>query len=187
LGGIRSTAQMVSYEVSIGIILLNVVALVGSLNLNDIVFFQQHIYLIIPFFPLFLMFFISSLAETNRPPFDLPEAEAELVSGYNIEYSGAPFAAFFIGEYANIIFMATFSSMIFFGGPISSFLPFGIALSIKVTLLVLLFLFVRSVLPRFRYDQLMSFGFKVMLPISLSFFLLTTTVLFVFNWLPITY
>ena len=178
LGALRSAAQMISYEVSIGLIILNVLILVGSLNISEILKFQSHISLIIPLLPLSIMFFISSLAETNRPPFDLPEAEAELVAGYNIEYSAMGFALFFIGEYANIILMSTMNVIFFLGSLGESILGFQLPsiLSIamfgfKVSLFLFLFIWVRAALPRYRYDQLMNIGWKTFLPLSLAFLL----------------
>ncbi len=176
LGALRSAAQMISYEVSIGVILITVLLPVGSLNLTDIVLAQKNIWFIIPFFPIFILFFISSVAETNRHPFDLPEAEAELVSGYNVEYSSVGFAFFFIGEYANIIFMSALNSILFLGGwlsPLSviDFLEGPIMFSLKILFFIFLFIFIRAILPRYRYDQLMSLGWKVFLPLSLGFFI----------------
>lgn len=173
LGSLRSAAQMVSYEVSIGLIILNLVFFTGSLNLLFIIKAQEIIWFVFPFFPIFLMFFISSLAETNRPPFDLPEAEAELVAGYNVEYSAVGFAFFFIGEYANIILMSTLSVIFFFGGnfffySFNNFIDFFF-ISIKILFFLFSFIIVRAALPRYRYDQLMSLGWKVFLPISLGF------------------
>ena len=186
LGALRSAAQMISYEVSIGIILITVLLPVGSLNLTDIVLAQKDIWFIIPFFPIFILFFISSVAETNRHPFDLPEAEAELVSGYNVEYSSVGFAFFFIGEYANIIFMSALNSILFLGGwlsPISviDFLEGPILLSIKILFFIFLFIFIRAILPRYRYDQLMSLGWKTFLPLSLGFFIFYYGLLLAFN------
>nr|QFQ52394.1 NADH dehydrogenase subunit 1 [Paramoeba aparasomata] len=176
LGALRSAAQMISYEVSIGIILITILLPVGSLNLTDIVLAQKDIWFIIPFFPIFILFFISSIAETNRHPFDLPEAEAELVSGYNVEYSSVGFAFFFIGEYANIIFMSALNSILFLGGWLSPFYLFDflegpVIFSIKILIFIFIFIFVRAILPRYRYDQLMSLGWKVFLPLSLGFFI----------------
>lgn len=176
LGALRSAAQMISYEVSIGIILITVLLPVGSLNLTDIVLAQKDVWFIIPFFPIFILFFISSVAETNRHPFDLPEAEAELVSGYNVEYSSVGFAFFFIGEYANIIFMSALNSILFLGGWLPpfeflSFLPGALLFAIKIVFFIFLFIFIRAIFPRYRYDQLMSLGWKVFLPLSLGFFI----------------
>lgn len=194
LGSLRSAAQMVSYEVSIGLILITLLLCVGSLNLTEIVYFQKTIWFIVPFFPIFLMFFISALAETNRPPFDLPEAEAELVSGYNVEYSAVGFAFFFIGEYANIILMSTLSVIFFFGG---WYIPFmdnfddliyvkQIILALKVFLFMYLFICVRAALPRYRYDQLMKLGWKILLPLSLAWVILVSGTLIAFEALPST-
>ena len=192
LGSIRSAAQMVSYEVSIGIIIINVLLCVGSLNLNDIVKAQQNIWFIIPLFPMFVIFFISSLAETNRPPFDLPEAEAELVAGYQTEYSGMMYAMFWLGEYANILLMCALGSILFLGGWLSplDFYPFNIIpgaiwLIFKILLLFILFALVKAIVPRYRYDQLMRLGWKIFLPLSLTYVVLTASYLFYFNLLPI--
>jgi len=191
LGSLRSAAQMVSYEVSIGLILINILICVGSLNLYDIVEFQRNVWFIIPFFPLFILFFVSALAETNRPPFDLPEAEGELVAGYNVEYSAVGFALFFIGEYANLILMSTLSVIFFFGGWLSpfslfmdDFCPSIIWLIIKILFMLFLFIWVRAAFPRYRYDQLMRLGWKIFLPLSLGWIIFIASVLFVFDWLP---
>lgn len=170
LGALRSAAQMVSYEVSLGLIVLSVVICTGSLNLSQIVLFQANCWFIVPLFPLALLFFVSALAETNRPPFDLPEAEAELVSGYNVEYSSAGFALFFIGEYANIILMASLTTILFLGGWLSPFpfLPSFFVFGVKLLLVLFLFVWVRAAFPRYRYDQLMRLGWKVFLPLSLG-------------------
>ena len=191
LGSIRSAAQMVSYEVSIGIIIINVLLCVGSLNLSDIVLAQQNIWFIIPLFPMFVIFFISALAETNRPPFDLPEAEAELVAGYQTEYSGMMYAMFWLGEYANILLMCALGSILFLGGWLSpidlypfNFIPGAIWLILKILLLFVLFALVKAVVPRYRYDQLMRLGWKIFLPLSLTYVVLTASYLFYFNLLP---
>nr|WFG74027.1 NADH dehydrogenase subunit 1 [Cavernulicola chilensis] len=191
LGGIRSAAQMVSYEVSIGLILITVLVCTGSINLSQIVLAQEKVWYIIPLFPLFLIFFISILAETNRAPFDLPEAEAELVAGYNVEYSAIGFALFFLGEYANIILMSSITTVLFLGGwlPLMNWPPFywfpgTIWFGIKVTLVLFGFVWVRSVFPRYRYDQLIRLGWKVFLPISLGWVLIVTGILLTFDWLP---
>ncbi len=191
LGSIRSAAQMVSYEVSIGIIIINVLLCVGSLNLTDIVLAQEKIWFIIPLFPMFVIFFISALAETNRPPFDLPEAEAELVAGYQTEYSGMMYAMFWLGEYANILLMCAMGSILFLGGwlsPINIFpfnlIPDPLWLIIKILLLFILFALVKAIVPRYRYDQLMKLGWKVFLPFSLFWVVLTASFLFYFNLLP---
>ena len=192
LGAIRSAAQMVSYEVSIGIIIINVLLCVGSLNLNDIVLAQKEMWFVIPLFPMFVIFFISALAETNRPPFDLPEAEAELVAGYQTEYSGMMYAMFWLGEYANILLMCALGSILFLGGWLSpiEFYPFNLIpgaiwLIFKILLLFILFALVKAIVPRYRYDQLMRLGWKIFLPLSLIYVVLTASYLFYFNLLPI--
>ncbi len=191
LGAIRSAAQMVSYEVSIGIIIINVLLCVGSLNLTDIVLAQEKLWFIIPLFPMFVIFFISALAETNRPPFDLPEAEAELVAGYQTEYSGMMYAMFWLGEYANILLMCSMGSILFLGGwlpPIDlypfSLIPAPLWLILKILLLFILFSLVKAIVPRYRYDQLMKLGWKIFLPLSLIWVVLTASYLFYFNLLP---
>ena len=192
LGAIRSAAQMVSYEVSIGVIIINVLLCVGSLNLRDIVLAQEKIWFVVPLFPMFVIFFISSLAETNRPPFDLPEAEAELVAGYQTEYSGMMYAMFWLGEYANILLMCAMGSILFLGGwlsPIDIF-PFNLVpgplwMIIKILLLFLLFSLVKAIVPRYRYDQLMRLGWKIFLPLSLIWVILTSSFLFYFDLLPV--
>ena len=191
LGSIRSAAQMVSYEVSIGVIIINVLLCVGSLNLSDIVLAQKEIWFIIPLFPMFIIFFISALAETNRPPFDLPEAESELVAGYQTEYSGMMYAMFWLGEYANILLMCAMGSILFLGGWLSpiNFYPFNIIpspiwLIFKILLLFILFSLVKAIVPRYRYDQLMRLGWKIFLPLSLTWVVLTASYLFYFNLLP---
>ena len=191
LGAIRSAAQMVSYEVSIGIIIINVLLCVGSLNLNDIVIAQEKMWFIIPLFPMFVIFFISALAETNRPPFDLPEAEAELVAGYQTEYSGMMYAMFWLGEYANILLMCALGSILFLGGWLSpiEFYPFNLIpgaiwLIFKILFLFILFALVKATVPRYRYDQLMRLGWKMFLPLSLTYVVLTASYLFYFNLLP---
>ena len=192
LGAIRSAAQMVSYEVSIGVIIINVLLCVGSLNLNDIVIAQQDLWFVIPLFPMFVIFFISALAETNRPPFDLPEAEAELVAGYQTEYSGMMYAMFWLGEYANILLMCAMGAILFLGGWLSpidiypfTLIPGAIWLILKILLLFILFALVKAIVPRYRYDQLMRLGWKVFLPLSLTWVVLTASYLFYFNLLPI--
>ena len=194
LGAIRSAAQMVSYEVSIGVIIINVLLCVGSLNLNDIVIAQQDLWFVIPLFPMFVVFFISALAETNRPPFDLPEAEAELVAGYQTEYSGMMYAMFWLGEYANILLMCAIGSVLFLGGWLSplEIYPFTLVpgpfwLILKILLLFFLFALVKAIVPRYRYDQLMRLGWKVFLPISLIWVVLTSSFLFYFNLLPVNF
>ena len=192
LGAIRSAAQMVSYEVSIGVIIINVLLCVGSLNLNDIVLAQQSMWFVIPLFPMFVIFFISALAETNRPPFDLPEAEAELVAGYQTEYSGMMYAMFWLGEYANILLMCAMGAILFLGGWLSplevypfTLVPGAIWLILKILLLFFLFALVKAIVPRYRYDQLMRLGWKVFLPFSLIWVVLTASYLFYFNLLPV--
>ena len=184
LGAIRSAAQMVSYEVSIGVIIINVLLCVGSLNLNDIVIAQQNLWFVIPLFPMFVIFFISALAETNRPPFDLPEAEAELVAGYQTEYSGMMYAMFWLGEYANILLMCAMGAILFLGGWLSpieiypfTLIPGAIWLILKILLLFFLFALVKAIVPRYRYDQLMRLGWKVFLPFSLVWVVLTASYL----------
>jgi NADH-quinone oxidoreductase subunit H len=191
LGSLRSAAQMISYEVSIGFIIVNICVCVGSFNLTQIVLAQEKVWFLIPLFPMFILFYISMLAETNRHPFDLPEAEAELVSGYNVEYSAMTFALFFLGEYANMLLMSTFSSLLFLGGwlPLFDILPLNILpgsfwLSIKIIFGVLFFILTRAALPRYRYDQLMHIGWKSFLPLSLGYLIFTVGVLTSFNWLP---
>jgi NADH-quinone oxidoreductase subunit H len=188
LGSLRSAAQMVSYEVSIGFIIIGVVLCSGSLNLHHIVLSQQSVPFFIPLFPFFLMFFISALAETNRHPFDLPEAEAELVAGYFVEYSAMGFALFFLGESANILFMCALSSVLFLGGwfsPFFSFLPGFFWFSLKLCFILFLFIWVRVAFPRYRYDQLMRLGWKIFLPLSLAFLLFVSGLLLFFNSLPL--
>ena len=192
LGAIRSAAQMVSYEVSIGVIIINVLLCVGSLNLNDIVIAQQKLWFVIPLFPMFVIFFISALAETNRPPFDLPEAEAELVAGYQTEYSGMMYAMFWLGEYANILLMCAIGSILFLGGWLSpleiypfTLIPGALWLILKILLLFFLFALVKAIVPRYRYDQLMRLGWKVFLPFSLIWVVITSSFLFYFNLLPV--
>ena len=191
LGAIRSAAQMVSYEVSIGVIIINVLLCVGSLNLNDIVAAQENLWFVIPLFPMFVIFFISALAETNRPPFDLPEAEAELVAGYQTEYSGMMYAMFWLGEYANILLMCAMGSILFLGGWLSpidiypfNLIPGAIWLIFKILFLFILFALVKAIVPRYRYDQLMRLGWKIFLPLSLIYLVLTASFLFYFDKLP---
>jgi NADH-quinone oxidoreductase subunit H len=191
LGAIRSAAQMVSYEVSIGIIIINVLLCVGSLNLKDIVLAQKDLWFVIPLFTMFVIFFISALAETNRPPFDLPEAEAELVSGYQTEYSGMMYAMFWLGEYANILLMCAMGSILFLGGwlpivdiyPINQ-IPSPLWMIFKILFLFFLFALVKAIVPRYRYDQLMRLGWKIFLPFSLIYVVLTASFLFYFDKLP---
>ena len=191
LGSLRSAAQMISYEVSLGLIIITVILCAGSLNLSEIVLAQQEIWFCIPLFPLFLMFFISSLAETNRAPFDLPEAEAELVAGYNVEYSSLGFALFFLGEYANMILMSGMCVLLFFGGWLPPFeitflywIPSGVWFGLKIVCFLFLYIWVRAAFPRYRYDQLMRLGWKVFLPLSLAWVVFVAGTLLAFDWLP---
>ena len=188
LGALRSAAQMISYEVSIGLIIISVLITSGSLNLTEIVMKQQKMWYVIPHFPMFIIFFISTLAETNRAPFDLPEAESELVAGYNVEYSSMSFGLFFLGEYGNMILMSSMSTILFLGGwlppvDISFFqnIPGFVWFLLKVTFLLFLFLWVRATLPRYRYDQLMRLGWKVFLPLSLAWIIITSSVVIYFQ------
>ena len=188
LGALRSAAQMISYEVSIGLIIISVLITSGSLNLTEIVMKQQDMWYVIPHFPMFIIFFISTLAETNRAPFDLPEAESELVAGYNVEYSSMSFGLFFLGEYGNMILMSSMSTILFLGGwlppvDISFFqnIPGFVWFLLKVTFLLFLFLWVRATLPRYRYDQLMRLGWKVFLPLSLAWIIITSSVVIYFQ------
>ena len=191
LGSLRSAAQMVSYEVSIGLILITVLLCVGSLNLTEVVLAQQPIWFCVPLFPLLILFFISCLAETNRAPFDLPEAEAELVAGYNVEYSAMGFTLFFLGEYANILVMSTLCTLFFLGGWLPPFdfvlfhwIPGVFWLGLKLNLFLFFFIWVRAAFPRYRYDQLMRLGWKVFLPLSLAWVVLVSGILVGFDWLP---
>ena len=191
LGAIRSAAQMVSYEVSIGIIIINVLLCVGSLNLKDIVIAQKDLWYVIPLFPMFVVFFISALAETNRPPFDLPEAEAELVAGYQTEYSGMMYAMFWLGEYANILLMCAMGTILFLGGwlPIVDIYPINmipapIWMILKILFLFFLFALIKAIVPRYRYDQLMRLGWKIFLPFSLIYLVITASFLFFLDKLP---
>ena len=191
LGAIRSAAQMVSYEVSIGIIIINVLLCVGSLNLKDIVLAQKDLWYVVPLFPMFVIFFISALAETNRPPFDLPEAEAELVAGYQTEYSGMMYAMFWLGEYANILLMCAMGAILFLGGwlPIVDIYPINLIpapiwMILKILFLFFLFALIKAIVPRYRYDQLMRLGWKIFLPFSLIYLILTASFLFYFDKLP---
>ena len=193
LGAIRSAAQMVSYEVSIGIIIINVLLCVGSLNLNKIVLAQENVWFIFPLFPMFIVFFISALAETNRPPFDLPEAESELVAGYQTEYSGMMYAMFWLGEYANILLLCALGSILFLGGWLSpiDIYPFNILpgpfwMIFKILGLFILFSLVKAIVPRYRFDQLMRLGWKIFLPFSLIWLVLTASLLFFLDMLPTT-
>lgn len=193
LGALRSAAQMVSYEISIGFIILNIAVCTGSLNFSKIVLVQQNIWFIVPLFPLFIMFYISMLAETNRQPFDLPEAESELVSGYNVEYSAMAFALFFLAEYSNMLLMSSLSTILFLGGYLSPFplffnmffvIPKSFWFSLKVCIGAVFFILTRATLPRFRYDQLMYLGWKCFLPFAIGYLVLTIGLLISFNWLP---
>ena len=191
LGALRSAAQMVSYEVSMGFVIITVLLCVGSLNLTDIVLAQQNVWFCIPLLPMFVIFFISTLAETNRAPFDLPEGESELVAGYFVEYSAMTFALFFLGEYANMILMSAMTTILFLGGwlplfdiPPFNWIPGPIWFIAKVCLVLFFFLWVRATYPRYRYDQLMRLGWKVFLPFSLLWVVLTAGVLIAFDWVP---
>ncbi len=191
LGALRSAAQMVSYEISIGFVLVTVLLCVGSLNLTKVVMAQQSVWFAVPLLPMFVVFFISALAETNRAPFDLPEAEAELVSGYNVEYSSMTFALFFLGEYANMILMSALTVILFLGGWLPPFnmapftwIPGPIWFFLKILFVLFVFLWVRATFPRYRYDQLMRLGWKVFLPLSLLWVVVTAGVLVAFGWVP---
>ena len=191
LGALRSAAQMISYEISIGFIIITVLLCVGSLNLTDIVLAQKTVWFAIPLLPMFVVFFVSALAETNRAPFDLPEAEAELVAGYNVEYSAMTFALFFLGEYANMILMSAMTAILFLGGWLPPFdvAPFNLISGplwflIKIAGVLFGFLWVRATFPRYRYDQLMRLGWKVFLPLSMAWVVLTAGVLVATGWLP---
>jgi len=191
LGALRSAAQMVSYEVSIGFVIITVLLCVGSLNLSDIVEAQRTVWFAIPLLPMFVIFFISALAETNRAPFDLPEGESELVAGYFVEYSSMSFALFFLGEYANMILMSAMTSVLFLGGWLPPFdiapfnwIPGPIWFALKIASVLFCFLWVRATFPRYRYDQLMRLGWKVFLPLSLLWVVVTAGVLVAFDWVP---
>jgi NADH-quinone oxidoreductase subunit H len=191
LGALRSSAQMVSYEVSMGFVIITVLLCVGSLNLSAIVNAQKTVWFALPLFPMFVIFFISALAETNRHPFDLPEAEAELVAGYQVEYSSMTFALFFLGEYANMILMSGMTTILFLGGWLPPFdiapfnwIPGVIWFCLKILVLLFVFIWVRATVPRYRYDQLMRLGWKVFLPFSLFWVVATAGVLVAFGWLP---
>ena len=191
LGALRSAAQMVSYEVSMGFVIVTVLLCVGSLNLTDIVRAQERVWFVIPLFPMFVVFFISILAETNRSPFDLPEGESEIVAGFFVEYSAMTFALFFLGEYSSMILMSALTSILFLGGWLPPFdiapfnwLPGPVWFIFKICLCLFVFVWVRGTMPRFRYDQLMRLGWKVFLPLSLAWLLLTAGVLVVMGWLP---
>jgi NADH-quinone oxidoreductase subunit H len=191
LGGLRSAAQMVSYEVSIGLVIITVLLCVGSLNLSKIVEAQKTIWFAIPLFPMFVVFFISALAETNRAPFDLPEGESELSGGFNVEYSSMTFALFFLGEYANMILMSAMTVILFLGGwlppldiPPLNWIPGVVWFALKIAMVLFVFIWVRATVPRYRYDQLMRLGWKVFLPFSLLYVVATAGVLVAFDWLP---
>ncbi len=192
LGALRSAAQMVSYEIAIGFVIITVLLCVGSLNLTDIVLAQKDLWFAVPLLPMFVIFFISALAETNRAPFDLPEAEAELVAGYSVEYSSLTFALFFLGEYANMILMSALTVILFLGGwlpPLDvapfNWIPGPVWFAVKIAGLLFLFLWVRATFPRYRYDQLMRLGWKVFLPASLFWVVLTAGVLVATGWVPV--
>ena len=189
LGALRSAAQMISYEVAIGFTIITVFVCSGSLNLTAIVQAQEKVWFILPLFPMFLVFFISALAETNRHPFDLPEAEAELVAGYNVEYSAMGFALFFLGEYGNILLMSVVTTLLFLGGWLAPFwflnwIPGGIWLGLKVGFFAILFVIIRAVLPRYRYDQLMQIGWKIFIPVTLGWLFLISGIVIAFDSLP---
>jgi NADH-quinone oxidoreductase subunit H len=191
LGAMRSAAQMVSYEVSMGFVMVSVLLCVGSLNLTDIVMAQQKVWFCLPLFPMFIVFFISTLAETNRSPFDLPEGESEIVAGFFVEYSAMAFALFFLGEYANMFLMSAMTTILFLGGWLAPFgiepftwIPGPIWFILKVCFVLFMFLWVRATFPRYRYDQLMRLGWKVFLPLSLIWLTLTAGALMAFGWLP---
>ena len=191
LGALRSAAQMISYEVSMGLVIISVLLCTGSLNLTKIVLAQEHLWFAIPLFPMFIVFFISTLAETNRTPFDLPEAEAELVAGYHVEYSSLAFALFFLGEYANMILLSAMTTILFFGGwlpPLAvapfTWIPGLVWFLLKICFFLFIFLWVRATLPRYRYDQLMRLGWKVFLPFSLIWVVLTAGLLMFMGWIP---
>ncbi len=191
LGALRSAAQMVSYEVSMGFVIVTVLLCAGSLNLTDIVMAQERVWFFIPLFPMFVVFFISILAETNRAPFDLPEGESEIVGGFHVEYGAMTFGLFFLGEYANMILMSAMTSILFLGGWLSpipfapfTWVPGPLWFILKICLVLFMFIWVRATFPRFRYDQLMRLGWKVFLPLSLGWLVLTAGVLLAFGWLP---
>ena len=191
LGGLRSAAQMVSYEVSIGLVIITVLLCAGSLNLSKIVEAQRTIWFAIPLFPMFVVFFVSALAETNRAPFELPEGESELSGGFNVEYSSMTFALFFLGEYANMILMSAMTVILFLGGwlppldiPPLNWIPGVVWFALKIAMVLFVFIWVRATVPRYRYDQLMRLGWKVFLPFSLLYVVATAGVLVAFDWLP---
>jgi NADH-quinone oxidoreductase subunit H len=189
LGALRSAAQMVSYEVSMGFVMVTVLLCAGSLNLNEIVLAQRNIWFCIPLFPMFIVFFISTLAETNRAPFDLAEGESEIVAGFMVEYSAMAFALFFLGEYANMFLMSGMTTILFLGGWLApfglTFIPGPIWFILKIVFVLFCFLWVRATFPRFRYDQLMRLGWKIFLPASLAYLVLTAGVLLATGWLPV--
>ena len=191
LGALRSAAQMVSYEVSMGFVMVTVLLCAGSLNLTAIVHAQERVWFFIPLFPMFIVFFISILAETNRAPFDLPEGESEIVGGFHVEYGAMTFGLFFLGEYANMILMSAMTSILFLGGWLSpipfapfTWVPGPVWFILKICLVLFMFVWVRATFPRFRYDQLMRLGWKVFLPLSLGWLVLTAGVLLAMGWLP---
>jgi len=191
LGAMRSAAQMVSYEVSMGFVMVTVLLCAGSLNLTDIVRAQEHVFFVVPLFPMFVVFFISTLAETNRAPFDLPEGESEIVGGFHVEYGAMTFGLFFLGEYANMILMSALTTILFLGGWLSpipfapfTWVPGPLWFIAKICLVLFMFVWVRATFPRFRYDQLMRLGWKVFLPLSLGWLILTAGVLLAMGWLP---
>ena len=191
LGGLRSAAQMVSYEVSIGFIIISVLLCAGSLNLSDIVHAQEGLWFFIPLFPMFIVFFVSALAETNRAPFDLPEGESEITGGFMVEYSAMTYALFFLGEYANMILMSAFCTILFLGGWLSplpfppfTWVPGPLWFILKICVVLFVFIWVRGTMLRYRYDQLMRLGWKVFLPFSLGWVIVTAGVLVTFGWLP---
>ncbi len=191
LGGLRSAAQMVSYEVSLGLVIVSILLVVGSLNLNDIILAQRHVWFCLPMLPMFVIFFISALAETNRAPFDLPEGESELVAGFFVEYSSLAFGLFFLGEYMNMILMSAMTSILFLGGWLAPFniapftwVPGPIWLILKIVFVLFMFIWVRATFPRYRYDQLMRLGWKVFLPFSLVWMVLTAGFLMATGMLP---
>ena len=191
LGAMRSAAQMVSYEVSMGFVMVTVLLCAGSLNLTDIVRAQEHVFFAVPLFPMFIVFFISTLAETNRAPFDLPEGESEIVGGFHVEYGAMTFGLFFLGEYANMILMSAMTTILFLGGWLSpipfapfTWVPGPVWFIAKICLVLFMFVWVRATFPRFRYDQLMRLGWKVFLPLSLGWLILTAGVLLAMGWLP---
>ena len=191
LGALRSAAQMVSYEVSMGFVMVTVLLCAGSLNLTEIVRAQERVWFFIPLFPMFIVFFISTLAETNRAPFDLPEGESEIVGGFHVEYGAMTFGLFFLGEYANMILMSAMTTILFLGGWLSpipfapfTWIPGPIWFIAKICLVLFMFVWVRATFPRFRYDQLMRLGWKIFLPLSLGWLILTAGVLLAMGWLP---